>query len=189
MSDRLSLSCRVRGSTDLIVLRHFEKMLSLFPFSKLAPRGPVLRTYVLEHAEPPAAEREFELGATAAELVAIARESFQADCLVEIDTAWDLWQFDGEWRLRPAPVQLCCYGSRFDNDEGDHLRVEFGPDAQFLPDPAMEGSLARGQSNLKSLLRFVSELEKALPLESRQLMSESGVNFAGVVRESLTRFQ
>ena len=38
-----------------------------------------------------------------------------------------------------------------------------------------------GQSNLRSLLHLVSEIEKSLPLENRKLWSESGANFAEIV--------
>jgi hypothetical protein len=61
------------------------------------------------------------------------------------------------------------------------LRIEFGPDSRFVPAPEIEGSLRMGQSNLRSLLHLVSEIEKSLPLENRKLWSESGANFAEIV--------
>jgi hypothetical protein len=42
-----------------------------------------------------------------------------------------------------------------------------------------------GQSNLKSLLHLVSDLEEVLDIESRQVWSESGANFADVLRTAL----
>jgi hypothetical protein len=189
MSDRLYLSCRIKGASDLTLLRHFEKILDVFPFSKLARRGPIVRVLVLEASEPPVVEREFELGAGTPELLAVAREFFQTDCSVEIDAGWDLWQFDTEWKLRPAPVTLACMGSRFDDADGDHMRIDFGVDALFLPDEAVEGSVRMSQSNLKSLLHLVGDIERSVPFESRQLLSESGANFAGMLAQTLARLQ
>jgi len=68
---------------------------------------------------------------------------------------------------------------------GDHLRIEFGLDALFLPIAGVDGSLRMGQSNLKSLLHLVSDLEEVLDIESRQVWSESGANFADVLRTAL----
>ena len=75
MPDRLFLSCwlRSRGNghgPDLETrLRQFAKMLSLFPLSRLAARGPELRTYVIERTEPPQFEREFPHAEDPAETV------------------------------------------------------------------------------------------------------------------------
>ena len=189
MSDRLYLTCRIRGANDLTLLRQFEKALALFPFSKLARRGAILKVYVLEHSEPPLLEREFELGASPEEILTFAGEVFQSDCRVEVDTTWDLWRFDTEWKLHPAHVVLAANASRFEDGGGDQLQIDFGLDSQFLPLEGLEGSLQRSQSNLKSLLHFVQDLEKTLPLESRQLRSESGANFARELEQTLARFQ
>src|SRR5690242_21321644 len=127
------------------MLRHFETLLGVFPFSKLAQRGPVLRLYALELAEPPLIEREFLTAVDAAAIIAAARELVHADCSVEVDASWDLWQYDEGWRLAPARVTLVCSGPEFENEIGDHLRIEFGRDARFLPMSGVEGSLRMGQ--------------------------------------------
>jgi hypothetical protein len=195
VSDRLYFSCQIRHFQAASVLKEFGKMLGLFPFSKLAKRGPVLRIYALERIEPPVFEREFPLdvettGADANSMLQAAAEFLQPDCAAEIDTYWDLWQYQryggaSEWKLLPAPVTLTCFGPDFLQDREDHLRIEFGPDARFLPVPGMEGSLRMGQSNLRSLLRLVSDLEKNLDLETRQVWSESGANFAEVLKHAV----
>src|SRR5262249_45745428 len=123
------------------MLRHFEKLLGLFPFSQLAPRGPVLRVYAVEQAEPPQMEREFPKPTQAAAITGAAREFAHDDSSIEVEAAWDLWQYDQEWKLAPASVILLCLGPAFDNENGDHLRIEFGPDARFLPISGVEGSL------------------------------------------------
>jgi len=168
-------------------------MLGVFPFSKLAKRGPVLRIYAVERTEPPLVEREFPLegdtGATTSAILDYAAEFLHADCSCEVDTYWDLWQYEhNDWKLRPAAVTLACYGPDFDNDHDDQLRIEFGPDARFLPMAGIEGSLRMGQSNLKSLLHLVGDLERVLDLESRQVWSESGANFAEVLKQALGNF-
>ena len=192
MPDRLYFSCRIRGAGEANTLRQFGKMLGAFPFSKLALRGPVLRVYAVELAEPSLLEREFPVSSdtagTVTDILEGARVLMQSDCACEIDTFWDLWQYDGEWKLRPAPVTLAFYGPDFEDDHDDHLRIEFGPDSRFLPMHAVEGSLRMGQSNLQSLLHLVGDLERALDLESRQVWSESGANFAEVLRQALGTF-
>ncbi len=190
MSDRLYFSCQIRHFQAASVLKEFGKMLALFPFSKLAKRGPVLRIYALERVEPPVFEREFALDADANTMLEAAAEFLQPDCAAEIDTYWDLWQYEkngneGDWKLLPASVTLACFGPGFSQDREDHLRIEFGPDARFLPTPGVEGSLRMGQSNLKSLLRLVSDLEKKLDIETRHVWSESGANFAEVLKHAV----
>jgi hypothetical protein len=196
VADRLYFSCCVqipRQPSESQIFRQFGKMLGAFPFSKLAKRGPVLRVYAVNLAEAPVFEREFPVSAETGEIVAdileSAREFMQADCACEVDTFWDLWLFDGDWKLRPAPVTLSCFGPDFERgDHDDHLRIEFGPDSRFLPMPGVEGSLRMGQSNLKSLLHLIGDLEGALDLASRQVWSESGANFAEVLQQALGNY-
>lgn len=160
-------------------------MLERFPFSKLAKRGPLLRVYALANSEPPLLEREFLPDADPDAILDAANEFTHSDCACEIEAFWDLWQHDGEWKLQPAAVTLACFGPAFENEHGDHLRIEFGRDALFLPMPEIEGGLRMGQSNLKSLLHLVGDLERELDLERRQLWSESGANFAEVLKQVL----
>ena len=168
------------------MLKHFEKMLAVFPFSKLAKRGPVVRVYALEHSEPPLFERELPAGTDAKTLLAAAREFMHKDCSCEVDSAWDLWDFDGkEWKLAPISVTLFCYGPAFDNENGDQLRIEFGVDSRFLPAPGFEGAMRMGQSNIRSLLHLSDEIERKIQPSKRKLWSESGANFADVLRQTL----
>ncbi len=189
MSDRLYLSVWVRDFGQHNMLRHFETLLKLFPQSKLAKRGPILRVYAIQQAEPPASEREFLPGAAAEEIVKIAREAGAPDCAMEVETAWDLWQYDKEWKLQPASVTLLSFGPEFENEQQDHLRIEFGLDSRFLPIEGVPDSLRMGQSNLRSLLHLVNQVESALPVEQRRLWSESGTNFADLLKEMVAKFQ
>jgi hypothetical protein len=169
------------------MLRHLGKLLETFPFSKLSQRGPTVRVYALRYAETPVLERPFDPGADIGQMIAAARDFAQPDCCVEIDAAWDLWQYDGEWKVLPSAVTISCFGSGFENELDDHLRIDFGLDATFLPSPEIEGSLKIRQSNLRSLLYLGTQIEQALPLERRQLWSESGANFAAVLEETVSR--
>jgi hypothetical protein len=195
MADRLFLSCWLRQGANghtlnrEKLLRQFAKMLALFPLSRLAARGPDLRVYAIERTEPPQFEREFPHAEDPAETVddvlAAAGEFMQDDCLCEVDAAWDLWQFDGKWRLAPAMVTFACFAPEFDNEIGDHLRIEFGLDSHFIPDPDIEGSVRMSASNLKSLVHLVREVEGTLELERRHLWSESGENPANLIAQAL----
>jgi hypothetical protein len=193
VSDRLYLSCWLRGFSERSMLRHFETLLALFPFSKLAARGPVLRVYAVEMAEPPLLEREFDHGgpkpAMVEAIIDSAREFVETDCCLEVEAGWDLWQWNGDWKLGPAAVTLLCFGPGFDGDGEDHLRIEFGPDFRFLPIEGVEGSLRMGRSNLMSLLHLVGDIERALPIERRRIWSESGANFAELLAETVARLE
>jgi hypothetical protein len=188
MSDRLYLSCWVRGFSDSNLLRHFGKMLDVFPFSKLAKIGPVVRVYAIEYVEPPIFERHFDPGVSVPDMIASARDFVQPDCCVEIEAAWDLWQHHDDWKLWPSVVTLSCRGSAFEHENDDNLRIDFGLDSKFVPAEDVEGSLRIQQSNLRSLLSLAGEIDKALPLERRLLWSESGANFAAVLEEALEKF-
>ena len=56
MADQLFLSYRLRGFTENNMLRHYEKMLRQFPFSRLNPGGVVLRVSAVSWEEPPLIE-------------------------------------------------------------------------------------------------------------------------------------
>ena len=89
-----------------------------------------------------------------------------------------------DWEIGPVRVAVCCFGSEFDNggslsiNHQEDLRVDFGVDTLFLPDPSLTGSGRLVESNVKSLLKLVHDIEDELPLERRALETESGENFA-----------
>jgi hypothetical protein len=185
MADRLYLSCWLRSFTEDNMLRHYQKMLELFPFSKLSQRGPQVRVYALENAEPSQFEQDFAPGTEPRVIIEAARDFMHDDGLCEIAGTWDLWQMKGDWKLAPSPVTLSCFAVQFDNPQGDHLRVDFGLESLFVPDPTVEGGLRMGQSNLKSLVHYVHEIERALALDRRLLWSESGTNPAEAIANAL----
>jgi hypothetical protein len=193
VSDRLYFSCWLRGFSETSVLRHFETLTGLFPFSKLAARGPVLRVYAIEMAEPALLEREFAPGGPPASIapaiIEEAREFVAPDCCLEVEANWDLWQWKDDWKLAPAAVTILGFAPGFERDGDDHLRIEFGPDFRFLPIEGVEGSLRMGRSNLLSLLHLVGDIERALPIQRRRIWSESGANFAELLAETVARLE
>ena len=184
MPDRLYLSCRLRGYTEHNMLRHFERLLRLFPFSTQVPTQG-LRVLGVSYNEPPLLERVWEKGADAGEIIAAAHEFLNPDCASEVEGFWDLWRFEETWKLKPAPVLLACYGPEFEDADGDSIRIDFGMDSDFLPQPEREDSLIRVQSNIKGLLRFVHDLDDKMAVEQRRLESESGENFAERLQAAL----
>jgi hypothetical protein len=176
MADRLYLSYWIRGFTEHNMLRHFELMLRKFPFSRLAPQLS-LRVYAIELAEPPVVERDFP-DVNLDLLLATAREHLNSDCAYQVDTAWDIWQYNGDWKLRPSRVSLSCFGPLFPSELGEQLLVEFGHDLHFLPQPSLNTSIQTTRHNIQGLLHLVNDLDTALAVERRKLWSESGENFA-----------
>lgn len=187
MADRLYLSYWVRGFTEHNMLRHFERLLAMFPFSTQSRRASVLRIYALQFAEPPLLEKFFDQPAETALVIGSAREFQNVDCAYLLEGHWDLWQFDDSWRLTPSPVVVACFGPLFENDLADQLRVEFAADSDFLPQPQVANSKRKVRSNIKGLLRVAHELDNVLPVERRRLWSESGESFAERLQEALSQ--
>ena len=185
MADLLYLSYWLRGFGEANMLRHFEKALRVFPLSALAPGISTLRFYAFEYAEPPMFERFFDRPPALETVLTAAREFRNADCAYLAGGYWDLWQFENSWKLAPAPVTLGCYGPLYQNDHGDQLRLELGPDLHFLPQPEYPASVDKIRSNIQGILRLARDLDGVLPVEKRQLWSESGESFAGRFEEAL----
>ncbi len=186
MADQLYLSYWLRGFNERNMLAAFGKMLGKFPFSSSQPGASTLRIHAIEYAEPVLLETCFEPPLRVEKLIQAAAEFGSPDCAYLVSGYWDLWQNHDGWRLIPAPVVLACYGPSFQNELGDHLRVEVGLDTHFLPETNQPASAGNVRSNIRGLLRLIHELGEALPVERRNLWTESGENFAERLRDSLT---
>lgn len=145
----------------------------------------------VNNTEPPLLERAMN-GPINLEEVESAFGEYSADDLAyEIDGWWDLWQFEDDWKLKPAAITLSCFNSDFDNGterpsaEQEDIRIDFGVDTYYLPQPDLPGSPRIIESNVKSLLRLVHQIESALPVARRLLETESGENFANRLQDSL----
>jgi len=191
------------------MLRHYEKMLRLFPFSRLAQQASTFKVIAVDYNEPVPVEVPYPPPVPIESILAVAKDFQNSDCYYRLETWWDLWHFTGQWKLAPTRVALCCFGPEFDRgsagtfDPAQHsavtefpgladdgapgcsLEIEFGIDANFLPQPELPDSPRMVQSNIKSLLKLVHDLDDALPAEKRLLWSESGENFSEKLHHAL----
>jgi len=212
MADQLFLSYWLRNYSDSTMLRNYEKLLRLFPFSLLAQQATTFKIMAVDPSEPVVAEIPYSPPVPIDAVLAVAKDFQNADASYRLETWWDLWQFDTDWKLAPARVALCCFGPEFNqspsglerapdaqpasviafpnpNEDaalGCALEIEFGIDANFLPQPELPDSPRMVESNIKSLLKLVHDLDDALPVETRRLWSESGENFAEKLHQALS---
>src|ERR1700689_4090361 len=205
MADQLFLSYWLRNYSDSTMLRNYEKLLRLFPFSRLGQQASTFKIMAVDVSEPVVAEIPYSPPVPIDDVLAVAKDFQNADACYRLETWWDLWQFDTEWKLAPARVALCCFGPEFNQSPagvrlsgiafpspgddaalGCALEIEFGIDANFLPQPDLPDSPRMIESNIKSLLKLVHDLDDALPVETRRLWSESGENFAEKLHQALT---
>ena len=191
MADRLSLllwlNPRKGQSQAPNPFRRFEKLLSRFPFSKLAFASPesraesIVRIHAVNWAEPPLAEYSLNGQPDVDEILRLAREFQEQDSAVQIETLWDLWGvIGGDWKLTPFPVSIWMFQEDFERDEGEEFRIDFGSETRFLPESKESARIVK--SNIQSLLQLVHDVEDALPVRERRLWSESGENFADKLR-------
>ncbi len=152
----------------------------------------MISIHAVATTEPPLLERPVNGPLDVDEIVA-AWEDYQGDDVAyTVESWWDLWQFEHDWKLSPARVALSCFGPEFDNgtDENasqqEDLRIDFGVDSHYLPRPEIPGSGKLIESNIKSLLRLVHELDLSLPVARRRLETESGENFAARFQQTLS---
>jgi len=164
--------------------RHFAGALNRFPVSRLRP-GALMRVQAVEASEPPLLERETAEESHLADLLDEARWFLKADCACEIESYWDLWRLDEEWKIQPATAVISCYGPLFPSELGEQIRIDFGLDSQFLPQPELSRNLAPVRQNIRSLLHLVNDLDEALAAEKRLLWSESGENFVERLQTAL----
>ena len=172
VADQLYLSYKLRGYSNMNMLRHWERLLRVFPFSALSQTPSTLRVQAVAFREPPLFERDFPKPVDLDSALEAAREFTASDCASQFEAQWDIWQHVGDWKLTPARVVLTCFGEQFEDKEEEHLRVDFGPDAMFLPDPELPGAGTMAESNLKSLLKFVHDADETLAVDLRRLWTE-----------------
>jgi hypothetical protein len=185
MADQLYLSYWLNGFTRQNMLRHYEKMLRLFPYSRLMFGAAVFRIVPIAYSEPARLEETYTMPESLDAVLDAAKEFLDADSCYRLETFWDLWQYDnGEWKLEPSRVALSCFGPEFQDVE-EHLGVEFGIDALFLPQPDLPNSVKMAQFNIKSLLKLVHDLDNALNVDQRRLWTESGENFSELLQMAL----
>ncbi len=192
VTDQLSLSIWLERGARANRLKHFETLLRLFPFSQRDQPQSTISVQAVADTEPPLLESPMNGPLDASEILDAFAEYSGDDIAYSVESWWDLWQYDGDWKLGPARVELACFGPAFDNGsersagEQEDLRIDFGVDSHYLPRPELVGSGRMTESNIKSMLRLVHELDSALPVAKRRLETESGENFADRLQQVLT---
>jgi len=167
------------------MLRHYEKLLRLFPYSRLALGAAVFKVIPIAFSEPARIEQSFSMPDGLTSVIASAKEFLDADSCYRLETSWDLLQYESEtWKLVPSRVSLNCFGTRFEDAE-ENLRIEFGIDALFLPQSGLPDNVKMAQANIRSLLKLVHDLDDALQVDRRHLWSETGENFSERLQEAL----
>jgi hypothetical protein len=192
VTDQLSLSIWLERNSRANRLRHFEQLLRLFPFSQREQPQSTICIQAVGTIEPPLLEKPINGPIDADEVLEVLGEYSGDDVAYRLESWWDLWQFHEDWVLAPSRVELACFGPEFDNgterdaNEQEDLRIDFGVDAHYLPQPEVLGSARLTESNIKSLLRLVHELDSSMPVLKRKLETESGENFADRLQRVLT---
>ena len=191
MTDQLFLSIWLSRQARGHELLYFEKLLQRFPFSQREQPQSVISIHAIDTTEPSLLERPVNGPIDIGDLLETFRDYQGADIAYQVDSWWDLWQYETEWELRPARVVLACFGPEFDNGtenaagKQETLRIEFGIDSHYLPKPEIPGSARLVESNIKSLLHLVHDIDLSLPVEQRRLETESGENFAERLQRTL----
>jgi hypothetical protein len=169
------------------VVRGFEKLLRAFPYSRLTRAASTLYIYAVRSGEPALYEESYDAPFDPEQALSAVREYAAADVAMTLEAWWELWQHDGnDWKLTPSRVLLAAYCPEYESGHEDDIRVEFGIDTHFLPQPDLPNHLFMSRSNIKSLLHLVHELDAAFPNAVRTLWTESGENFAVRLQEALT---
>lgn len=192
VTDQLSLSIWLARDSRATRLKHFEKLLLTVPFSQRPQPQSTVAIQAIDLTEPPLLERPMNGPIEVSEILDIFREYAGDDVAYRLESWWDLWQYDKDWSLSPTRVVLSCFGPEFNSGsesggpEQEDLRIDFGVDSHYLPQAEIPGSAMLIESNIKSLLRMVHELDAALPIEKRKLETESGENFADRLQRAVT---
>ncbi len=185
MAEQLYLSYALSSYTDETMFRYYEKALRLFPFSRLARNASTFKVIPVDYTESAVLETPLPAPVSIDQVLSAAREFQNSDSCYRLETWWDLWQFDADWKLAPSRVALSCFGSDFEREGDADLEIEFGLEAHFLPQPDLPGSVRMIQPNIQSLLKLVHDLDDALPVDTRRLWSESGENFSEKLQHAL----
>jgi hypothetical protein len=166
------------------MLQHMDRVLRKFPYSHFNP-SVTLRVFAMEMVEPPSMERRFDEVADSRDIIDAAREFANADCGYQVEAFWDMWQFDGDWKLDASPISITLHGPEFASNLGEQLLIDFGLDYLYLPGEGKAKNVTAVRSNIRSLLRLAEEIGGSLPVEKRLLWSDSEDNLAEVLEEAL----
>ena len=96
VADLLYLSYKLRGFSNMNMLRHWERLLRVFPFSKLAKSSNLFRVQAVAFTEPALYEASYPDPLNLDAILEAAREFTGSDCAAQLEGKWDIWQFVGQ---------------------------------------------------------------------------------------------
>src|SRR5690348_12172268 len=105
MADQLYLTYWLQNHNEPAMLRQYEKVLRLFPFSRLATQPSTFKVLAVNYNEPPLAEVPYTPPVPIDALLGVAKDFQNADVCHRLESWWDLWLFDKEWKLAPSRVR------------------------------------------------------------------------------------
>lgn len=176
MHDPLFLSFWLKHFSSVGLPMYLKKTVEAFPQSKLLPGG-VMRVYPLSFQEAPLYEEYFDGALDPKAAAERAQLHLHDDVCFQVQLRWDLYQWTGDWELKPSTVYLEIFGPAFDTPRGEHVRIDLGPQRLYLPEERSD-NLRPVQANIRSLLHLAQDLENELLAERRLLWSEDEENFA-----------
>jgi len=176
MHDPLFLSLWLRNFAAVGLPLYLKKAVAVFPQSRLRPGG-VLRVYPLSFREAPLLEEYFDGALDPQAAAERAQQHLNDDVAFQVQLRWDLYQWTGEWELKPSTVFIEIFGPEFDTPRGEHVRIDLGPQRLYLPEEHSD-NLRPVQSNIRSVLHLTGDLEKELIAERKLLWTEDEENFA-----------
>jgi hypothetical protein len=192
MADPLYLSLWFSNFETEEMLPHALRLIQQFPFSKRIPGITSVVLHPISWEQPTILERRFRPGIAPEEAMTVASDLLHDDYAYVFEANWDLWTpLDGEWSLRPTPVQFIARANEFEENQAEaegQLQVDFGLDTPFLHEEIeLTGELkSLVRSNVQALVDFINRVEKNAGSATRLLWSESDENLA---QKLLSRLQ
>ncbi|MFZ5928338.1 MAG: hypothetical protein ACOYX1_12915 [Acidobacteriota bacterium] len=176
MHDPLFLSLWLKNFAPVGLPLYLKKAVAVFPQSRLLPGG-VFRIIPLAFREAPLLEEQYDGDLDPQAAASRVQEHLHDDIAIQVEMRWDIYQWTGEWALKPSRVYLEIFGPQFEAPLGEHLRLDLGPQRLYLPEPSSD-ALRPVQSNIRSVLHLATDLENELIAERRLLWTEDEENFA-----------
>lgn len=176
MHDPLFLSLWLKNFAPAGLPLYLKKAVGVFPQSRLKPGG-VMRIYPIAFREAPLLEEYYDGDLDPQAAASRVQEHLHEDIAIQIQMRWDLYQWTGEWELKPSTVYLEIFAPLFEAPRGEHVRIDLGPQRLYLPEPSSD-ALRPVQSNIRSVLHLATDLENELIAERKLLWTEDEENFA-----------
>src|SRR5436305_11703835 len=93
MADQLYLSYWLSNYSEQNMLRYYERVLRLFPFSRLARQPSTFKVSAVDETEAPVLEIPLPPPVKIEDVISAAKDFQNPDCAYRLESWWDLWQF------------------------------------------------------------------------------------------------